>query len=726
MSKCITVVSFLVLLPLITSATVQQVSTDTLEARMPQIEVIGQTDRFVRIPGSADIISRAHIQAVMPVSSNEAFRRIPGLHVVEEEGVGLRANIGIRGLDPDKSRTVLMLEDGIPVALAPYGEPEMYYTPSVDRMVGVEVLKGSGSILFGPQTFGGVINYLTANPPAVPTATAHVRGGEGGLFTGKFGYGTTVGNTGFQANYLHRRGDEVGLLSYNLHDFNSKFKLVLADNSILGVKIGLYDETSNSTYVGLTQAMFDSGNFDFTHLSPDDRLDIRRYSASVTHDYFFSENVRLKTTAFGYTTTRNWSREDFDNTPVAGTTYNRIVGNTGIPGGAIYFRNSTGNRNRQFEVMGIEPRLSLNYHLADLRNELDTGVRYLYERAFEQRVDGTPSQPTSGLLRDDEIRTGRAFSAYIQNRVFVNENLTITPGLRLEYFNYERDIRRRGNNEVDIVQSDDLLELIPGLGINYVLGSGASVYAGAHRGFGPPRTKDAITAAGIAEDLDAERSWNLEAGVRGPLNQFIAGEITAFYLDFSNQVIPVSESSGGVGTGLSGLINGGATRHIGVETAFIVDIAALLGVSNPVSLQNSATYTQATFSSDRFVNIGGGEVDNVKGNTLPYAPEWIVNTRLDVSLPAGFGLGVDGTYIGRQFGDIRNTIEGSLNGRTGEIPAYYVLNAGLTYEIPQVDELRLSLSVKNVFDERYIVSRRPQGIRVGLPRFISAGIDFTF
>jgi len=121
------------------------------------------------------------------------IRSISGINVVDEEGLGLRANIGIRGLDPDRSRTVLMLEDGIPVALAPYGEPEMYYTPSIDRMVGIEVLKGSGSILFGPQTFGGVINYLSANPPAVPTATAHIRGGNGGLFTGKFGYGTTFG-----------------------------------------------------------------------------------------------------------------------------------------------------------------------------------------------------------------------------------------------------------------------------------------------------------------------------------------------------------------------------------------------------------------------------------------------------------------------------------------------------------------------------------------------------
>ena len=118
---------------------------DTLKTGvMPQVEVIGVLDRFVRIPGSADLINFQRIRAISPLSGNEVIRSISGIHVVDEEGLGLRANIGIRGLDPDRSRTVLMLEDGIPIALAPYGEPEMYYTPSIDRMVGIEILKGSG------------------------------------------------------------------------------------------------------------------------------------------------------------------------------------------------------------------------------------------------------------------------------------------------------------------------------------------------------------------------------------------------------------------------------------------------------------------------------------------------------------------------------------------------------------------------------------------------------
>ena len=699
---------------------------DTLKTGvMPQVEVIGVLDRFVRIPGSADLINFQRIRAISPLSGNEVIRSISGIHVVDEEGLGLRANIGIRGLDPDRSRTVLMLEDGIPITLAPYGEPEMYYTPSIDRMVGIEILKGSGSILFGPQTFGGVINYLTANPPAVPTATAHIRGGDGGLFTGKLGYGTTFGNTGFQVTYVRKHGENVGLIDYGIHDFNTKFRMALDENSILGFKFGFYDEQSNSTYVGLTQTMYDTGNFDFTQLSPNDNLGIRRYSASVTHDHYFSETIRLKTTAFGYTTTRNWARQDFDYRQERGHLYDRIVGDSSTPFGAIYFRNSTGNRDRQFEVVGVEPRLSVNFEAGSFKNELDLGFRYLYERAFEQFVSGTPARPASGTLRDDEVRTGKAFSTFVQNRIYVSDAFTITPGIRFENFDYSREIFRRGGSESLINSSSSISEIIPGIGFNYKITETSSVFAGLHRGFGPPRTKDAITGSGVAEDLEAERSWNYEIGTRMFLDVAVALDFAIFYMDFENQIIPVSESSGGLGNGLSGLVNGGETRHVGVESTIDVNLGMLFDLKTGVQFRTSATIANSEFSNDRFVNVSGNPV-NIVGNALPYAPELMINSKLDVLLPIGLDFGLELVHVAEQYTDLLNSVAGSNNGRTGLIPSYTVINAMIGYTIPGYESASLNLSVKNLTDERYIASRRPQGIRPGLSRFISAGFDVQF
>ncbi|MGF1635986.1 MAG: carboxypeptidase-like regulatory domain-containing protein, partial [Cyclobacteriaceae bacterium] len=215
---------------------------------MPEIYVIANKDRiFGKVPGSVSFFDQKELQAVNPISGNEVLRRSPGVHVVDEEGVGMRANIGIRGLDPDRSRSVLVLEDGIPVALAPYGEPELYYTPTIDRMIGVEIVKGSGQILYGPQTIGGVVNYITASPPQEEKFTLNLQGGQGGFFSGLVGYGNTVGNTGIQVNLLRKSANNIGPTEFTITDFNTTLLFDLGEKSTLGVKLGVYDEVSNST-----------------------------------------------------------------------------------------------------------------------------------------------------------------------------------------------------------------------------------------------------------------------------------------------------------------------------------------------------------------------------------------------------------------------------------------------------------------------------------------------
>jgi Fe(3+) dicitrate transport protein len=685
----------------------------------PQVDVIGRKPELInRIPGSANIITEASLKNDKPLSGNEMFRKVTGLNVVDEEGVGLRANIGIRGLDPDRSRNVLMMEDGVPVALAPYGEPEMYYTPAIDRMKSVEVLKGSGSILYGPQTIGGVINYITYDPPLDPMFSLQLRGGDGGYLNGQALYGTTFDNVGFQLGYLHKQADKLAVTRFDINDLTAKIKFQTSQNSVLGIKLAYYDENSNSTYVGLTQSMYDDGEY-FPVIAPNDELDIRRYSASLTHDYIFSNNAFLRTTVYGYTTTRNWLRQDFSRNPTSNGT-GIVWGDTSIAHGAIYMRNSTGNRNRQFEVAGVEPRISYNYAIGNLKNELEGGIRFHYERAFEQRIDGQSADAKSGNLREDEIRTGYAESFFAQNRIYLTNRFTVIPGLRLENFHYERDIFRINYSDTSITNNDNLFTPVPGIGFNYNFENDFSVFAGVHRGYAPPRIKDAITNDGTALNLDAELSWNYEAGIRANIVSPIYFELTGFLMDFSNQVIPVSVSSGGSGTGL---VNGGETMHTGAEAGIRFDIHQLLRTSYNISLSVFSTYVNSTYSSDRFI-IVGSETVNIKDNKLPYAPEFTFTGSLDFTTPFGLGFNLSTTYVGEQFTDELNTFEAGPSGETGLMPSFITANITANYFISDINS-NLFFSVKNLFDERYIASRRPQGIKVGLPRFLSAGIDLT-
>ena len=685
----------------------------------PQIDVIGRTPAIInRIPGSATLISTSLMTNTHPLTGNEVLRKVTGVHVVDEEGIGLRTNIGIRGLDPDRSRTVLMLEDGVPIALAPYGEPEMYYTPAIDRMKSVEILKGSGSILFGPQTIGGVINYITDDPPAEQRTNLNISGGSEGYFLGEASYGTTLDNIGVNFNLLHKQADKIGVTHFDVNDITAKVKFQLSEKSRAGIKIGAYDEISNSTYIGITQTMYDKGDY-FTVIAPNDKLDIRRYSASVTHDYFFSENAYLRTTFFGYTTSRNWLRQDFSRNSVTNGT-GAVFGDTTVANGAVYMRNSTANRNRQFEVAGIEPRIYLNYSVVNLKSELEGGFRFLYERAFEQRIDGSNADALSGALREDEIRTGYASSIFAQNRFYLTEDFTVIPGIRLENFDYERNIFRINFRDTSLINNNNVFSVVPGIGFNYNFNNMYSVFAGVHRGFAPPRIKDAITNGGNALQLEAELSWNYEAGVRANLSSMLFLEITGYMLDFSNQIIPVSESSGGSGTGL---VNGGETLHMGLETGIRFAIDQLINTAYKISLGTNLTISKSNYDADRFIPVNGERI-NIKANKLPYAPEMYLSGMLDINSPFGLGVLFSGTYIGEQFTDELNTTVPSADGQTGQMPSYFVFDVTGRYFFTGLNS-SLYVSVKNLFDERYIASRRPQGIKVGIPRFITAGIEVT-
>lgn len=714
---------------------------------LEQIIVSGSRVGQLRyLPGSAGFITPKDLEFSVPQSGNEVLRNVPGLHVVDEEGAGLRINIGIRGLDPDKSRNVLILEDGIPVALAPYGEPEMYFTPGIERMSGVEVLKGSGSILFGPQTIGGVINYLTADPPQEASGKLTLRAGDKGFFSSRFVYGNTIENFGFNIDFHRKQAENFGPTSFLFHDLNVKLQSRLSPVSVLSIKLGFYDEGSNSTYVGLTQPMYNSGTMDDLRITPDDRLQIRRYAVSAIHRYSPAERLQLNTTAFAYTTVRNWNRQDFSYSSTASRLTGVVHGFPQETEGAIYLRNSTGHRNRQFEVAGFEPRLSYHYDLGSITGKTDAGIRYLYEKAFEQRIVGTLAKFTSGNLRDDEIRYGQALSAYWQNKFLFSDELSVTVGLRNENLWHGREILRVNNADTLLRAKSEVSTIIPGAGINYNVSEGLGIFAGIHRGFAPPRTKDAISNDGEDLQLEAEESWNSELGLRWKNKSFDL-EYTLFNMNFSNQIIPVSESSGGAGTGY---INGGTTLHRGMELALNVPFSNLLPSNWNAQLSMSGTYVHSVFSGDRYVlskvsRVSGvsNVYENVNGNKTPYSPEFTSAAAFIVENRKGWGVRLSGNYTGSQFTDALNTIDvyewieiarndntyhyeqATASGRIGKLDPYFIANASAWYNHAETG-LGINLAVKNLFDERYIASRRPQGIKVGMPRTFSAGLTYNF
>jgi len=676
-----------------------------------EVRVLGQSDDALqKTPGSGALVSAKEIRRVQPADAGEILRRVPGLYVRPEEGLGLRLNLGMRGLDPTRSRKVLILEDGIPVAINPYGEPDLYYSTPVERIRAVEVVKGSGSILFGPQTVGGVVNFLTLAPPDKPEWSLEGVYGQRNYLklVGNYGGSVADGAARYVAQITRKQGDGFRGMEFAATDFLGKVAFQTGERSEATVKLAIYDEFSRSTYVGLTRPMFELDPRTPT-IAPHDAFYVRRYDASLTHEYRISAQTALRTFVYGYITHRAWRRQNYDREEVPGVTYERVVGEKNIPGAAIYFRDTSIIRDRSYEVLGAEPRLEHRFATGSVRHTLTAGARLHVETAERLQYLTEFVTSNAGDLQSEEFHRTYAAAAYVQDRLAFRDNLMVTPGVRMEYVDSLRQQRRIDTDgpphDVWIRGTSEDLAFMPA--INLIYGTPRlSFFGGMHVGYSPPRVSAAIAANGQDIGLDAEKSTNYEVGVRLGKPKWLRAEVVGFLMDFKNQVITGNIESGQD----SELVNGGRTLHRGVESSVSLGLGQALKLPLTLDLTGRYTFSYATFTGGPF-----------RGNRLPYAPEHTASVSLDVEHKIGLGADITWTYVSDQFTDAANTVPVDITGRVGLLPAYQVVDLGLRYLHPKT-KIGAQISVKNALDQVFATTRLPDGIQTGGYRQVNLGV----
>lgn len=718
-------------LTLATAAAAQQ--PDSL-LHLPEIRVIGTPAELARIPGSATLLAPAALEIWRTPTMNDVLRRVPGLIIREEEGLGLRPNIGVRGLNPTRSTKVLLLEDGIPVTFAPYGDNASYYHPPISRFEQVEVLRGAGQIAFGPQTVGGVINYITPAVPTVASGRVSVTGGTRGFLDVNARAGSGFGRLGSLVTFSHRQAEGAREhTGTEVNDVTLKATAPLGERSALTVRGNYYRERSNVTYSGLTEAEWSANPYGNPFSNDSMKLD--RWGVSATHALTLSPFTRLTTTAYASDVGRDWWRQSSNSAQRPNDASDPACG------GMANLHTTCGNegRLRNYRQYGVEPRLKAHYAVLGMAAELETGIRWHIERQERRQLNGgrptarqagPASDPNAGV-REDNVRENTAWSAFAQQRLVIG-HFTVTPGLRVEHIAYERTNRL---NEVS--GSTELTQVIPGAGMTYEVRPGLLLFGGAHRGFAPPRTEDVIdNGSGAVVDLDPELSWNYEAGFRGhagPLNV----ELTAFRMDFENQIIPASVA-GGTGAALT---NSGRTLHQGAELGLRLDAGRVLKLEGPYVEAAVTWLPVARFEGERFAWIGTGSADagkvyaaqnaagtrqqvDVSGMRLPYASE--LNHTVAVGFQRGDGLDVriERYGVGEQFTDAANSRVRVADGQQGTIDGYAIWNVSASQRVSRTGT-RLFLSVRNVTDQLYIADRT-RGIVPGAPRAFQLGLRQEF
>lgn len=671
-----------------------------------EVRVVGsKADSLQRIPGSGTVIGERELKRANPVDSAEMLRRVPGVQVRQEFSGGSRIDISIRGLESGRSRRVLMLEDGIPMALNPYSEPDMNHAPPIERYRSIEVVKGSGNILFGPQTLAGTINFITIAPPDRQTIIADVDGGSYGYVRALASYGDSLGADGsvrYVTQVSHRRGDGFRDQPFDSTNGLAKILFPTGKEGEAILKLGFQRDDAASDDIGMSRDMFRATPRRPT-LSPSAHSILNRYDVSLTHQQRLAEKTKLKTLVYAYTTDRIWRRPDWTHVPIPGTRYIRIVGDVNTPTGATYFANRNTVLDRDYDVMGVEPRFEHRMNTAFVEHTIDVGARLLREQAhYEQRTGGYP-ETYSGALDFEQKRRSYALAAYLQDRIAFRPDLLVTPGIRVERLSSERFTLHENGADVFDTVSQTSTGIIPGVGMVYGKKT-ANVFGNTHYGYAPPRITSSVSARGRPTELRGDRGISYEVGTRGEPVRWLRGEATGFMSNYANQVASNPDPNGE-----GALADVGATNLYGVESGLLFSLSQLLRTQTIMDFGARYTFARAQF-----------RYSSLAGNLLPYAPQHSFNANFDVEHRIGLGGQLAYAYVGSQFTDGQNTIAENVLATVGVIDERHIFDANVRYR-HRPTKITVRLSVKNVFDTTYIIARRPEGIFPGPYRQVLLG-----
>jgi len=700
-------------------------------SRDEPIDVTVVGTRLSRTAGSAHVISQKQLERFEYDDPTAVLLATPGLYVRTEDGMGLRPNIGLRGVNPDRSKKVTLLEDGVLFGPAPYSAPAAYYFPLITRMTGVRVIKGPGAISYGPQTVAGAIDFITRPIPEQTASGVDVAVGQYGYGKAHVYAGASTEQFGFLIEGVRLQSDGFKELpdgadtGFARNEWMVKGSYVVDPDAEvrneLRLKLTYSDEISNESYLGLTDADFEKNPNARYGASQLDRMKNHRVSIVLTHLLEASPKLKLTTNVYRHAFSRSWRKVNgyrgagslFDvlNNPESGSVNPEVVRSLrGEATSAAAGRSLlVGPNERNFESAGIESRLRWDHKRGRLTHRLEVGARYHYDY-----IDRRHSENGYQILGDELYPDGGPTVVTAYNRESMHAvalhaqyaltlyGLTLTPGLRAELLRASSKDRLTSSDGKDFNYG-----ILPGVGAYYALFRGLGVLAGVYRGFSPP-------LPGSGPDVEPEKSTNYEGGLRytaGPLRL----ESVGFYNDYENLTDYCTQSSGCEGAMVDTQYDAGEARIYGVEVLADHELR-LREYKLPLSL--AYTFTRAEFlQSFRSQDPIFGNVR--KGDEIPYVPEHQLRAQVGVEHPGG-GLNLAVTYVGAMR-EVPGT--GSLD-RTIATDAQFIVDAAAQAKI--WGPLSLYANIQNLLDSRYIVSRRPFGARPNAPRWAHVGLKAAF
>ncbi|PPC99105.1 MAG: hypothetical protein CTY31_11500 [Hyphomicrobium sp.] len=671
--------------------------------------------------GSGARVSTTDLDSQRPLTSHEALARVPGVVSVLDDGIGRHGGISVRGAPFRRSRKVLVMEDGQPINFAPYLDSSSHYTPPIERIESIEVLKGN-VVNYGPLNNFGVVNFRNLSPFGANETLM------------KFGVGTTEGSDRDWNNFRHvhtrQNLGHVGVVaSYSGSETGGAWdNEVLRYNDFYGA-IGFKGDKQDLTVSGgffRQRDNYDETNFEGTESDffanrrrksgdgfgnlvglDDSNYNGDHYRLQIAHNYYFDKDTTLTTRLYG---------ADHERARFYPDRFEDAGGGELDEGDAddIIFE----GRDRRYRNYGVDSRLEFaNLQLFNgMTHDFQTGIQYREEKFSNTNRIGERGEfldfDDRGDVEDQQKLDASAFSAFMQTAIHVTRNFTITPGVRFESY----DVDYRETVDGDTVGQSNHDHVLPSLAFAWEAMQRTTLYGGYHRGLTPHIVRDA-EANGFP--LPEEVGDNFQLGLRSTAMRGVTLDMAIFHSKIDNYQFKEAELNDD-GLQVFGVLD--EVEFQGFEMFGRLDSRPHHG--GPWNFFGEAVYTYVDGKIERGIDVDGEDVFDVSGNRIPESVRHFANLTIGVEHEAGWDLSVSWNYRGDFHTDSQNTpYGGDEDGEVGLVPDVWLVSARGNFKVN--DQLSLFISGQNLTDEFYI-SDRSDGIKPGIGRTIFGGFTLKF
>ncbi len=634
---------------------------------------------------------------VVTNTMRQVLAKVPGIHVWESDPSGIQIGIAARGLSPNRSWEFNIRQNGYDIAADPFGYPEAYYNPQLQAVQRIEIVRGQGSLQYGPQ-FGGLVNYILRNGSEIKKPfefETQQTVGSNGLFNTYNAIGGKTDKLHYYTFFDHRNGE--GWRSNSRYFTNAGFGTV---TYYFTPKFSLSAELMRSHIRsqqpgGLSDAQIQSdAQESFRHRN---WFDIKWTTPAIIINYQISENTKWNTKLFATIGDRN-----------SVGYLQSITVKDSINPATLDYTNRTVQIDK-YRNYGLESRIITSYRLGKMENTFSGGIR-LYTGTTHRKADG---KGTTGINydvtvignypRDIEFDSRNA-AVFAENIFHIKKKLIIIPGLRYEWL----EGAASGRNGYNSSGAEILLQqitrsrsfLLAGIGAEYHITTKTEFYANITQAYRPiqfanlqaPPTTDVVDP-----DLKDAKGYNIDFGYRGKVKDWLQFDVSGYYLQYNNRIGTITVS----GTPSYRLItNVGNSTSKGIESYIEFNPVRAFTKSKKADLIlfGSYGYTDARYSANH-------KDASTKGKKVENAPEHIFRGGITGGYK-GMLLTVQLSYVDKTFSDANNTIAAAANGNNGLIPAYSITDITATYKFSK--GLNIKAGINNLFDERYF-SRRAGG-----------------